>query len=235
MHNPMFDGQGRVWMTARVRPPADAGLLQGRDPLTRRRSCFRSTTSVRQAAIYDPKTKTAHAHQHLLRHASPDVRGGRQQHALVQRLRQSSSSAGSTRRCSTRRTTRRSRRGGHALILDTNGNGKRDAYVEAGSADRSRRRTSGSTMRSTRVNPAPDGSMWGSVLGFPGAIIRLVPGPNPTETAIAERYELPWLNPNAPIKGIRRAAWTSIATASPGSRSGAAISPASIAASATAR
>ena len=43
--------------------------------------------------------------------------------------------------------------------------------------------------------------MWGSVPGFPGAIIRVVPGPNPTETALAERYGFPWLNPNAPIQG----------------------------------
>ena len=41
------------------------------------------------------------------------------------------------------------------------------------------------------VAPAPDGSVWGSSLGYPGAIIRLNPGPNPPETALAEYYELP--------------------------------------------
>jgi hypothetical protein len=39
------------------------------------------------------------------------------------------------------------------------------------------------------VSPA-DGSIWGTVLGFPGAIVRLNPGSNPPETTLADRYEL---------------------------------------------
>ena len=34
------------------------------------------------------------------------------------------------------------------------------------------------------VAPAPDGSVWGSILGFPGGVARLVPGDNPSETAL---------------------------------------------------
>ena len=37
-----------------------------------------------------------------------------------------------------------------------------------------------------------DGSVWGSVLGFPGAIVRLNPGSAPPATALAEIYEPPW-------------------------------------------
>jgi hypothetical protein len=33
--------------------------------------------------------------------------------------------------------------------------------------------------------------VWGSVLGFPGAVVRLNPGSNPPETALAEVYEPP--------------------------------------------
>ena len=39
------------------------------------------------------------------------------------------------------------------------------------------------------VSPAPDGSVWGSVLGFPGTLVRLTPGSNPSETALAEVYD----------------------------------------------
>ena len=78
-----------------------------------------------------------------------------------------------------------------ALVLDTNGNGRRDAYVEPDQPV--------DPTKDTRINapyygvaPSPtDGSIWGSVTGFPGAIARLVPGPNPPQTAIAEYYELP--------------------------------------------
>jgi hypothetical protein len=40
------------------------------------------------------------------------------------------------------------------------------------------------------VNPA-DGTIWGSVLGFPGSILRLDPGSDPSKTALAEIYEVP--------------------------------------------
>jgi hypothetical protein len=40
------------------------------------------------------------------------------------------------------------------------------------------------------------------VLGFPGSVVRLNPGSNPPETALAERYELPWNNPKAPVQGF---------------------------------
>jgi hypothetical protein len=88
-----------------------------------------------------------------------------------------------------------------ALILDTNGNGQRDAYVEPNEPI--------DPMLDKRISapfygvaPAPDGSIWGSQRAFPGALIRLDPGHNPPETALAELYELPLDNPNAPVQGF---------------------------------
>ena len=43
---------------------------------------------------------------------------------------------------------------------------------------------------SVAISPA-DGSIWATVLGYPGAIIRVVPGPDPTHTALTEIYEPP--------------------------------------------
>ena len=69
--------------------------------------------------------------------------------------------------------------------------------------------------------PAPDGSIWGSVLGFPGAVVRLIPGANPPETALAEVYEPPFNNPKRRSRDSRRAAcdvdrngvvWTALAS-----------------------
>ncbi|MGH9160841.1 MAG: hypothetical protein ACRD2X_12770 [Vicinamibacteraceae bacterium] len=87
------------------------------------------------------------------------------------------------------------------LIIDTNGNGKRDEYVEPDQpldASKDKRFDGGFYA----VSPAPDGLVWGSVLGFPGAVIRLNPGANPPETALAEVYEPPWDNPNARVQGF---------------------------------
>ncbi len=48
----------------------------------------------------------------------------------------------------------------------------------------------------------PDGSIWSSNLGYPGGIVRLSPGPNPPETALAEFFEPPYDNPNVPVRGF---------------------------------
>ena len=84
-----------------------------------------------------------------------------------------------------------------ALILDTNGNGKRDAYVEPNEPlDPAKDKRFGGAFYS--VAPAEDGSVWGTQLGYPGAVIRLSPGSNPPETAIAEVYVPPYTDPKNP-------------------------------------
>jgi hypothetical protein len=37
---------------------------------------------------------------------------------------------------------------------------------------------------------------------MPGALVRLVPGPNPPATALSEYYEVPWNNAKAPAQGF---------------------------------
>jgi len=92
-----------------------------------------------------------------------------------------------------------------ALILDTNGNGQRDAYIEPDQpVDPTMDKRISAPFYGVTV--APDGSVWGSVWGttapMPGALVRLTPGSNPPETALAEYYELPWDNSNAPNVGF---------------------------------
>jgi hypothetical protein len=87
------------------------------------------------------------------------------------------------------------------FVLDTNGNGKRDAYVEA---DQPLDPTKDRRMNVSfyGVSPAPDGSIWGTVQGGPGGVMRLVPGSNPPATALSEYYEVPFHNPKAPVSGF---------------------------------
>ena len=119
------------------------------------------------------------------------------------------------------------------LILDTNGNGVRDAdYVEPGDAVDPTKDTRIYPGGFYAVAPAPDGSVWGSILGFPGGLARLVPGDNPSETALIEYYEPPLDENGDPIEGFSPAAGTSTATAWPGWPWPAATWPASTAASA---
>jgi len=91
--------------------------------------------------------------------------------------------------------------GWSAFVLDNNGNGKRDAYTEPNQpADPTKDRRL--NVQYYGDSPAPDGSVWGSVQGFPGALVRFVPGAHPPETALTEYYEVPWSNPKAPTQGF---------------------------------
>ncbi len=59
------------------------------------------------------------------------------------------------------------------------------------------------------INTAPDGSIYGSILGFPGGVIRFDP-----KTQLSEYYEVPYKNPkNRDVGLLARAAWASPATA----------------------
>ncbi len=80
-----------------------------------------------------------------------------------------------------------------AFILDTNGNGQRDAYVEPNDpVDPTMDKRINGGFYAVMPNPA-DGSIWGTVGVFGGTagVARIDPGPNPPETAIAEVYNLP--------------------------------------------
>ena len=76
-------------------------------------------------------------------------------------------------------------------MLDTNGNGRRDEAVEPDRPlDPAKDKRIAAAFYGIAVSPL-DGSVWGSVLGFPGAIVRLDPGADPPATALAEIYEPP--------------------------------------------
>jgi hypothetical protein len=194
VHNPMFDGQGRVWITSAVRPPENPDYCKegSSHPSAK---LFPIQRAARHLAMYDPKTRklthisTCFATHHLMFAEDANntlwTSGGGQvvgwlNTKMFEETGDEEKSQGWT-----------------ALILDTNGNGKRDAYVEPDQpVDPTKDKRYGAAFYS--VAPAPDGSIWGSVLGFPGAAVRLVPGSNPPETALAEVYEPPFKDPQNP-------------------------------------
>jgi hypothetical protein len=198
VHNPMLDEAGRVWITARVRPPANPDFCKAGSSHPSAR-LFPLNNAGRHLAVYDPKLKemkhlsTCFGTHHLMFAEDADntlwTSGGG---PVVGWL--------NTKMFDRTGDEVRSQ-GWTPLILDTNGNGRRDEYVEPDAPldpKKDQRIASGLYA----VAPAPDGSVWGSSLGFPGAVIRLNPGPNPAVTALAERYEPPWNNPKAQVQGF---------------------------------
>jgi hypothetical protein len=198
VHNPMIDHKGRVWITSAVRPPDNPDVCKegSSHPSAK---LFPLARASRHLAVYDPKTRklthigTCFGTHHLMfaedaNHTLWTSGGGPVVGWLNTRMFDETGDEMKSQ-------------GWTALVIDTNGNGKRDAYVEPGQPlDPNKDKRFGGGFYA--VSPAPDGSVWGSVLGFPGAIVRLSPGANPPETALAEVYEPPFNNPKAPVQGF---------------------------------
>src|SRR2546427_1022169 len=194
VHNPMFDEKGRVWITSAVRPAPNPDFCKegSTHPSAK---LYPLTGAGRHLAVYDPKTKqlthisTCFSTHHLMFAEDANrtlwTSGGGQ---VVGWL--------NTKMFDETHDEVKSQ-GWTALVMDTNGNGKRDAYTEPNQApDPQKDKRFGGAFYA--VAPAPDGSIWGSVLGFPGAVVRLNPGTNPPETALAEVYEPPFMDPKVP-------------------------------------
>ena len=198
VHNPMLDQDGRVWLTSRVRGPENPAMCQeGSDHPSAQ--AFPVERSGRHLAVWDPATEemtligTCFSTHHLV-FAEDDnntlwTSGGGQVIGWLdtnQFLETGDEEAS---------------QGWTALVLDTNGNGRRDDYTEPDEPidpAMDHRVTSG--FYGVAVNPV-DGTIWGSSLGFPGSVLRLDPGDNPPETALTEVFEAPWGNPGAPVQG----------------------------------
>ncbi len=198
VHNPMFDERGRVWITSAVRPFDNPDFCKegSSHPSAK---LFPIQRSSRHLAVYDPKTKklthisTCFGTHHLMFAEDSNntlwTSGGGQ---VVGWL--------NTKMFDETGDEEKSQ-GWTALIIDTNGNGKRDAYVEPNQpVDPTKDKRYGAAFYS--VAPAPDGAVWGSVLGFPGAVVRINPGANPPESTLVEVYEPPFNNDKAAIQGF---------------------------------
>ena len=215
-HNGMFDKDGRVWFAATLRGSSNPDFCKkGSDhpsaklvPLER---------SNRQLTILDPKTNkyafvdTCFQTHHLqFGYDANDTLwtsgGGPVVGWLNTKLFNETGDAAKAQ-------------GWTALVLDTNGNGRRDDYVEANQpVDPVKDKRIVAPFYAVMPSPV-DGSVWGSFRSNPGAVVRLAPGPNPPETALAEIYNVP-----APGFGVRGAdidkkgvVWVSLASGHIGS------------------
>jgi hypothetical protein len=195
IHNPNFDEAGRVWFTARIRAPENPAYCKAGSDFPSAKVAPLDT-SVRQLSMYDPKTKkfslidTCFSTQHLyFGHDANNTlwtSAGGPDSGVVGWL--------NTKMYLETGDEKKSQ-GWTPLIIDTNGNGKRDEYVEANQPlDPKKDKRIMAAFYGVQPSPVDD-SVWGQSMdvGFshmnqPGYVIRLVPGPNPTETALAEIY-----------------------------------------------
>jgi hypothetical protein len=186
-HNAMFDEKGRLWLAASIRGrPNPDFCKKGSDHPSAK--AFPLEMSSRQLSILDPKTMkytfvdtcfgTHHlqfgydSNNTLWVSGSGPVAGW----LNVKMFDETGDAAKS--------------QGWSPFVLDTNGNGKRDDYTEAGKpteANKDMRITAGSGPYAVMPNPV-DGSIWYNVGVFAGrgGVLRFDP-----RTALSEIYHVP--------------------------------------------
>jgi hypothetical protein len=222
IHNAMMDGEGRVWFTARHRPAPNPDFCKkGSDHPSAK--VVPLDASPRQVSVYDPKTgKWAHVdtcfpthHLYFAKDANKTLwtsAGGPQSGVVgwvnTKMFLETGDSAKS--------------QGWTPIIVDTNGNGRRDAWVGPNDPlDPAKDKRIMAAFYGVMPSPVDD-SIWGQSMdvGFsrvdqPGYLIRLVPGPNPSETALAEIY-LPPDGAYPSTRGLdmdlRGVVWTTLAS-----------------------
>ncbi|MDB5641712.1 MAG: hypothetical protein JWN07_1029 [Hyphomicrobiales bacterium] len=186
-HNSMIDQDGRLWLAATGFKPGNPDFCKkGSDHPSAK--VFPLDNSARRIAMYDPKTKVYTPYQtcfqthHLNFGYDKDNTvwgsgGGQVLGWLNTRIMLETGDV-------------QKAQGWTPIVLDTNGNGKRDDFVapnEAVDPAKDKRITA----NFYAVMPAMDGSVWGSIRSNPGAVVRVVPGADPTHTALSEIYNVP--------------------------------------------
>jgi hypothetical protein len=196
-HSFAMDERARVWIAARIRPNETADFCrQGSSHPSAQ--AFPLNQSGRQMQMYDPKTKSVKTIDtcfgtHHLNFDDNDVLWftgsgpveGWFDTRIYDRTGDEAKAQGWT-----------------PFVLDTNGNGKRDAYVEPDQpVDPTKDKRINAPFYGVAPSPT-DRSVWGSVMGMPGSLVRLALGSNPPATALSEIYEVPWDNPKAAAQGF---------------------------------
>jgi hypothetical protein len=206
-HNPMMDRSGRVWYTARIRAAGNPAFCK-KGSTHPSASVFPIDTSERQLAMYEPSSgkytfvDTCFSTHHLqFAEDANDTLWTSGGHEVVGWLDTKKFAATGDAAAS---------QGWAPLVLDTDANGKLDAWVEPDQpAQPGRDRRLAVSLYAVMPNPA-DGSIWGSVaFRYPGAVVRFDP-----RSRLSEIYNVP-----APGFGVRGAdidrsgvVWVSLAS-----------------------
>ena len=187
-HDSMLDHDGRVWLAAAVRGPENPAFCRegSSHPSAK---LFPLDRNLREVAVFEPKTKkytfvdTCFGTHHVQFGYDADdtlwSSGGGPVLGWVntkQFLKTGDAAAS---------------QGWTAFVLDTNGNGKRDEYVGPNDpVDPKKDKRVVTPFYSIMPSPV-DGSIWGAVMGNPGAVVRVAPGSHPPDTALTEVYNVP--------------------------------------------
>lgn len=189
-HNPMMDERGRTWYTSRISPDPNPDWCKSGSGHPSAKAFPLNGGANRHLSSFDPNTNT----WTLIRTCFPT------HHLNFSRDNILWTSAGVVGpgvigwldvKAFEATKDERGAQGWTPLILDTNGDGKRGEYVAHDQPlDPKKDKQVMLNPYAIAVSPS-DGTLWGTVIGYPGQLVRLVPGADPVNTALTEVYEPP--------------------------------------------
>src|SRR5262245_33881204 len=197
MHKVMLDTEGRMVADSRHQPPAYPHHCK-KGAYHPSAKVYPLKASQRQTSVYDPKTQQSKFADLCF----PTHHLGFAKDNDTLWFSQGGPGSGVVGWLKTRQFLAtgdsKASQGWTPIVVDTNGNGKRDEFVgpnDPVDPTKDKRLTAGFYA----ITPSTvDDSIWGQSMGIgfarinqPGFVIRLVPGANPSETALAEVYVPP--------------------------------------------
>jgi hypothetical protein len=217
-HNPMLDSKGRVWLTSKIRPNANAAWCSdSKNPYA---ALFPLSQSFRQASFYDPARKqfvlidTCYSTHHLQfdNDANETVYFNELFGPIVGWI--------DTKVYD--QTKDEQKAGGWCgQVVDTNGDGRitRPWNQGAGRAGETAdpKRDTLVAYNLYSVIPSPiDASIWGVSEQFPGYLVRVDRGANPPSSCMAEIYKVPapGFDPRGVDIDTNGVVWTALAASS---------------------
>lgn len=195
-HNPMMDAQGRVWLTTLIRPEDDQPAWCKAGSSHPSAKYFPLNRSGRQASLWDPKAKTM----------TPIDTCFGTHHLDIDWQDRVWFDSGPVPGFIDIKVWDRTHDAAQSqtwipAIVDTNGNGKPDAYVGPDDAvDPAKDKRVAGGGYDVSASPA-DGTIWWAQSGTPGRLVRLSPGANPPYTSLTEVYDVPSIGGAHTVRG----------------------------------
>lgn len=212
-HNPMMDERARTWFTSRISPDANPDWCKSGSDHPAAKAYPLNGGANRHLSFFDPYTnswtliRTCFPTHHLnfskdnVLWTSPGVVGPGVIGWFDVKVFEATKDE-------------RRAQGWTPFILDTNGDGRRGEYVAHDRPlDPKKDKQVMLNHYAVAVSPS-DGTVWGTVIGYPGAIVRVVPGSDPVRTALTEVYEppLPGYGPRGGDVDSNGVYWTALSS-----------------------
>ena len=197
IHNPMMDEKGRLWLTARIRKAPNPGELQGRIGPSLGAGCTAQRVGP-SGVVLRSEDRKVDDDRYVFRHASPSVLASDSKLWFSQGQPYSGVVGWLDVKKFEETGDAMKSQGWTPIVANVSGTGKREAFV---AADKPIEPGKDKAVKAAfyGIMPSVKGDViWGQTMGpgftridQPAYLVRMIPGSDPTHTAVSEIFQSP--------------------------------------------